>query len=146
MFKWSDGTEREQRRAQARALVDAVLDVDPSTATGAQLTAMVEARSRLEAMVDGAVVAAMPQWEASADWALDGSASAVVAVVNRTGAHRSAAGALRRTGLLAASMPHVAAAARDGVLPLSHLHLLTRARRDEVAEVFERDEELLGGC
>jgi len=124
-------------------LVDAVLDVDPQRATGAELTALVEARAGLAAIIDGAVVAAIPQWEASADWALDGSASPVVSIVNRTGAHRSAAGALRRTGVLAASMPYVSAAAREGVLPLSHLYLLTRAREDVVAEVFDRDEAIL---
>ena len=143
MFEWSNGSEQNERRAAARGLLDAVLEVDPRTATGSELTAMVEARAKLEAMIDGAVVAAVPQWEASADWAADGSRSSVVAAVNRTGAHRSAAVALRRTGLLAASMPHVAAAAAAGSLPLSHLHLLTRARRDEVADVFDRDEELL---
>jgi hypothetical protein len=135
--------DREALVTRARALVDMVLGTDPRRATGAELTAMIEARAELAALTDGATVVAVPRWEASADWALDGSASAVVAMVNRTGAHRSAAGALRRTGLLAASMPHVSAAAAAGVLPLSHLHLLTRAREAVIAEVFDRDEELL---
>ncbi|WP_421120645.1 HNH endonuclease signature motif containing protein [Aquihabitans daechungensis] len=138
-----DSGDRWDRRAEAHALVDLIVGVDPQRASGADLTAMVEARARLTAITDGATVAAIPQWEASADWALDGSASTVVSIVNRTGAHRSAAGALRRTGLLAASMPHVSRAAQEGSLPLSHLHLLTRAREDVIAEVFDRDEELL---
>jgi hypothetical protein len=143
MFESSEDAEREAQRAKAHALVDALLGVDPRTALGSELTTMVEARAELTAIVDGATVVAIPQWEASTDWALDGSASSVVSMVNRTGAHRSAAGALRRTGLLAASMPHVSAAAAEGALPLSHLHLLTRARRDEVADVFDRDEQTL---
>ncbi|WP_421118666.1 HNH endonuclease signature motif containing protein [Aquihabitans daechungensis] len=141
MFDPSDASDRE--RARAHALLDTVLGVDAQTALGSELTGAIESRAELAAIVDGAVVALIPQWEASADWAMDGSASAVVSIVNRTGAHRSAAGALRRTGLLAASMPHVSAAAREGSLPLSHLHLLTRAREDVTAEVFDRDEELL---
>lgn len=146
MFDQSGATSRDEaaaRRAKVHALVDVVLDADPATSTGAELTAVLEARAELAAAVDGAVVSAMAPWEASADWALDGSRSSVVALVNRTGAHKSAAGALRKTGLLAASMPHVSAAAAAGVLPLSHLHLLTRARKEEVAEVFDRDEALL---
>ncbi|WP_426573427.1 HNH endonuclease [Aquihabitans sp. McL0605] len=131
------------RRARAHDLVDRALGIDPATATGPELTAAIEARSELAAVVDGAVVAAIPQWEASLDWAADGCSSPVVAVVNRTGAHRSSAAALRRTGLDVAAMPHVSAAARAGRVPLSHLHLLARARRDEVAEVFDRDEAQL---
>ncbi len=40
-------------------------------------------------------------------------------------------------------MPHVRAAAVRGALPLTHLTLLAKARRPEVAEVFDRDEPLL---
>ena len=143
MFDPLDDVAREARRVNAHALLDAVLDVQARTAVGAELTFAVEARAALGAIVDGAVVGIVAQWEASADWARDGSASVVTAMVNRTGAHRSAAGALRRTGLDAASMPHVSAAAAEGVLPLTHLHLLTRAREEVVAEVFDRDEHLL---
>jgi hypothetical protein len=139
---FDDGRETE-RTSRAHALLDRVLAVDPASATGPELTALMVARAQLAAVVDGAAVAAMSQWDASADWASDGSVTAVTHLVNHTGAHRSAAAALRRTGLDAASMPHVSAAAAAGVLPLSHLHLLTRARRPEVAEVFDRDEEAL---
>jgi hypothetical protein len=138
-----DNGRETERRDGAHVLLDAVLAVDPASATGAELTALMCARAELAAVIDGAAVAAMSQWEASVDWASDGSATAVTHLVNHTGAHRSAAGALRRTGLDAAAMPHVWAAARDGVLPLSHLHLLTRARTPEVAEVFDRDEPVL---
>ena len=143
MVDRSSEAEQEARRARAHAALDAVLDVDPVTASGPELTAAIVSRAQLSAIVDGAVVAMIPPWEASADWAADGTATAVTAVVNRTGAHRSAAAALRRTGLDAASMPYVSAAARDGSLPLSHLHLLAKARRPEVAEVFDRDEAAL---
>jgi hypothetical protein len=132
-----------ERRSQAHALLDVVLAVDPVRATGAELTGLMTARAELAAVVDGAAVAAMSQWDASADWASDGSVTAVTHLVNHTGAHRTAAAALQRTGLDAASMPHVSAAAAGGLLPLSHVHLLTRARTSEVAEVFDRDEEAL---
>ncbi len=128
---------------RAHALLDAVLDADPSGSAGSALGGAVEAHAELAAITDGAVVGLIAPWEASGDWACDGTRSAVVALVNRTGARRSAAGALRRTGLDAASMPHVSAAAAAGWLPLSHLTLLTRARRPDVAEVFDRDEARL---
>ena len=128
---------------RAHALLDAVLAVDPASAVGSVLGAALEARASLASIVDGAAVAMLPGWEGSCEWAADGTRSPVVALVNRTGAHRSAAGSLRRTGSLAASMPHVSAAARRGELPLSHLTLITRARRDEVAAVFDRDEALI---
>ena len=143
MFDLPDDVERRERRARARMLLDAVLDVDPRTATGPELTQLMAARAELAAITDGAAVAAMAQWEASADWAADGSATAVTALVNHTGAHRKAAGSLRRTGLDSASMPHVSSAAAAGALTLAHLHLLTRARKPEVAEVFDRDEAML---
>jgi hypothetical protein len=143
MFEDRSGVGQEARRARAHALVDAVLDVDPATATGAAMTGLMAARSELASITDGAAVAAMGPWEASADWAADGSATVVTHLVNHTGMHRSTAGVLRHTGLDAASMPHVSAAAAEGVLPLPHLTLLTRARRPEVAEVFDRDEALL---
>ncbi|MCU1370110.1 MAG: hypothetical protein JWO77_1304, partial [Ilumatobacteraceae bacterium] len=119
------------------------LDVDPATAHGSELTGLMVARAELACVIDGAAVAAMAPWEASADWARDGAATVVTALVNETGAHRSAAAVLRRTGLDAASMPHVSAAATRGSLPLSHLRLVTSARKPEVAEVFDRDEALL---
>jgi len=143
MFDDAEIESQEAKRAKAHALLDAVLDVDPRTAPGSAMGRAIEARGELAAIVDGATVAMIGQWETSADWAADGAASPVVAIVNGTGAHRSAAGALRRTGLAAASMPHVSAAAGAGTLPLSHLHLLTRARTDEVAEIFDRDEAML---
>ncbi len=138
-----EGVECEVRRARAHALLDTVLDADARSAVGSVLGAALEARASLAALVDGAAVAMLPGWEGSCEWAADGTRSPVVALVNRTGAHRSAAGAFRRTGLLAASMPHVSAAARRGELPLSHLALVTRARRDEVAGVFDRDEAVI---
>ena len=139
MFDHGDASGPESREARAHRLLDRVLSTDP-TATGAELSAAIESRAELAAITDGAVVALVPQWEASVDWANDGSATAVTWTVNHTGAAKSAAGALRKTGLLAASMPYVTAAAVAGELPLSHLHLLTRARTTEVAEVFDREE------
>ena len=143
MFGDRRDAEQEARGVRAHLLLDEVLSVDPATATGPELTRLIEARAELSAVVDGAAVCAMAQWEASADWAADGTKSSITATVNRTGARRSAASSLRRTGLDAASMPHVSAAARTGSLPLSHLQLLTRARKPEVAELFDRDEAML---
>src|SRR6478609_1760913 len=141
MFGTADGAAGGDRRAAAHDALDRLLDVVPEVATGAEMTAALEARADLEALVDGAVVSMLPQWEASGDWASDGARSPIAMLVNRTGARRSTTAALRRTALDAAQMPHVSAAA--GSLPLSHLELLTRARRPEVAEVFDRDEALL---
>jgi len=142
MIQGPDAEQHDDRLARARALVDEIL-VDPIDATGAELSRVIEARAELASITDGAAVAAVPQWEASCDWATDGSPTPVTSIVNRTGASRAAAISLRRTGLLAASMPHVSAAASAGTFPLSHLRLLTRARQPEVAEVFDRDEAAL---
>ena len=81
------------------------------------------------ALTDGHAVLVVPAWETSGDWTTDGSASPRIWLANHTGAHKTVAGALRTTGLEAHRMPHVSAAATQGALPLSHLHLLTRARR-----------------
>ena len=88
MVDWSADEEREVRRKQAHALVDAVIDVDARRATGVELSGLMVARAKLAAITDGAAVAAMAQWEASADWASDGSATAVTFLANHTGAHR----------------------------------------------------------
>lgn len=138
MFDGCDA-ELEARRRRAHQLIDRCL-IDPATATGPELSEALEARGELEMVVDGAAVACVPQWETSGDWTHDGSATPVVWLVNHTGSARSTAGALRRTGLLTATMPHVHAAATAGTLPLTHLHQLTRARKPEVAELFDRDE------
>lgn len=139
MFGSRGSVDLEERRRRAHQLVDLAL-VDPATATGPELGEALVARAELETIVDGAAVASVSQWETSGDWTHDGSPSPVRWLVNHTGDRRSSAGALRRTGLLAATMPHVHAAATAGTLPLSHLQLLTRARTTEVAEVFDRDE------
>ncbi|HWJ64628.1 MAG TPA: hypothetical protein VNS19_21825 [Acidimicrobiales bacterium] len=131
------------RRAAAHDALDRLLDVVPEVATGAEMTVALEARAELTTLIDGAAVAMIPPWEASGDWARDGARSPIAMLVNRTGARRSTTAALRRTALDAAGMPHVSAAAAAGSLPLTHLELLTRARRPEVAEVFDRDEALL---
>ena len=102
-----------------------------------------EAHGELAALADGHAVSVVPAWETSGDWTTDGSASPRIWLANHTGAHKTVAGALRTTGLQAHRMPHVSAAASEGQLPLSHLHLLTRARKKEVAEIFDRDEERL---
>jgi hypothetical protein len=135
--------ENDERVARACALVTQVLTVDPATATGPEMSAALMARAELASVVDGAAVAMVPRWEASLDWAVAGCVSPVVWLVNQTGERRSVAGAFRRTALLAASMPHVSAAARDGSLSLARLFLLTRARKKEVAEIFDRDEAAL---
>ena len=79
------------------------------------LSGALEAHGELSALIDGHAVALVPAWDTSGDWTTDGSASGRVWLANHTGAHKTAAGALRRTGLLAHAMPHVsAAAARAG--------------------------------
>ncbi|MCU1369307.1 MAG: hypothetical protein JWO77_501, partial [Ilumatobacteraceae bacterium] len=59
---------RTERRGgkRAHALLDRVLDVDPATAHGSELTGLMVARAELACVIDGAAVAAMAPWEASA--------------------------------------------------------------------------------
>src|SRR4051794_18918351 len=143
MFDACGTSADEGPLTRALAMVKCLLSVDPATATGPELSAALEAGGELRSIIDGAMVGLIPRWEASKDWAADGSRSPGTWIVNHTGATRYSAGALRRTGLLAAPMPHVSAAAAAGELPLTHLHQLTRARQPEVEERFDHDEATL---
>ncbi|MCU1372653.1 MAG: hypothetical protein JWO77_3847, partial [Ilumatobacteraceae bacterium] len=66
MFDQPTDPDREARRKRAHALLDRVLDVDPATAHGSELTGLMVARAELACVIDGAAVAAMAPWEASA--------------------------------------------------------------------------------
>ena len=145
MFDASDDSSVEERGARAHALLDAVLAADPATDPGSVLSAALEARAQLVNLLDGAATAVLPAWEASCDWAQDGSSTPVTWLVNHTGVRRAAAAAERRTASLIPSMPHVAAASGAGQLTASHIAQLARARTPEVAEAFDRDEALLVG-
>ena len=138
-----EGTETVEpvdpdRQALHQAL-DRVLDArcgDP----GPVLSTAIESAHDLSMAIDGATVAVLADWEASGDWTHDGSSTPVTWLCTHTARGRRDAGALRRTALAVRGMPHVRKAADAGTLPLSHLHLLSRARKDEVADLFDRDE------
>ena len=130
-------------RARAHELVDALFDLEPTVAPGPALARSMEGHGELRRILDGLLVGTWPAFEASSTWALDGCSTPIAWVVGHTGAPRAEAGMVRRTAALARSMPHVSAAAAAGRLAMSHLRLLTRARTDEVAEAFDRDEEAL---
>src|SRR6478736_2823306 len=91
MFDERDATTGEDRCRRAHALLDRVLSVDPATATGAELADVLVARAELLPIIDGAAVGAIAKWEASKDWAADGSRSSISWLVNHTGAARSSA-------------------------------------------------------
>lgn len=126
------------RRSLHEAL-DRLLDAE-GTEPGAVLGEALAAAHRLQRLVEGRTVALLPAHERSREWWLAGAVSPVSHLVQETGAHRTHASKLRRTALDAEGLPHVWAAAKAGSLPLSHLHLLTRARQPDVAEQFDRDE------
>ena len=119
--------------------LDRVLDArrgDP----GPALSAAIEAAHEVSMALDGATVAILPDWEASGDWTHDASSTPLTWLCTHTGRSRRDAGFLRRTALEVRAMPHVRKAAEAGTLPLSHLHLLRQTRKDEVADLFDRDE------
>ena len=137
-----DTSPEQARRAELHALLDQVLDACPGD-PGTALADALGAWHQLSDAIDGRVLAVVPSWHASMAWAHDGARSAAIWLANHLGIAKATAASLRRVALDLAPMPHASAAARHGDLSLDHLRLLTRARRPEVAESFDRDEALL---
>jgi hypothetical protein len=129
----------EERRERAAALLEVVF-VDPSEAEPVELSRALEAAAELGALVDGAVLGLLPAWEASLEWARNGSASAIADLVARTRAGRAGVASRRRCALDCAASPALAAAAASGEVSLDHLRLLCRLRSRKVTrELFDRD-------
>ena len=127
------------RRAELHRALDIVLDATP-TDPGPVLAEAIDAATTLSRAVDGRTLGLIAGVDAAGLWATEGYSSPTSWLVARTGATSTAIGSLRRTASDARSMPHVSAAAHAGLLPLSHLRLLTKARKPDVEDVFDRDE------
>jgi hypothetical protein len=141
MFGGATLTPEDERAALHQALDDA-LDAR-GTDPGPALAAALRSGHQVECALAGTKLEVIASLESAMQWAAEGCASPTAWLVGETGLGQKAASGLRRTALDARSMPAVSAAARAGALPMSHLHQLTRARTDEVAELFDRDEEQL---
>lgn len=137
-----DTSPEQARRAELHALLDQVLDASADD-PGAALADALGAWHELSDAIDGRVLTVVPSWHGSMAWAHEGDRSAAIWLANHLGIAKASAASLRRVALDLAPMPHGSAAARDGELSFDHLRLLTRARRDEVAEAFDRDEPML---
>jgi hypothetical protein len=130
-------------RMAVHAALDAVLDAGAGAGDGGGegLADALVGATRLRAVVDGALVGVLAQFEVSMAWAGDGHRSPVSWMVANLGCARVAAASERRVALAASRMPHVGAAA--GVLGGAKLRLLVDARRAPVQAVFDRDEPVL---
>ena len=109
------------------------------------MAAWIRTCTEVQACLDGLGLAVTAAFDSSLEWAADGARSAASWVVDNTGVARTSAGALLKTSRLARTMDHVSAAATAGELCADKVHWLTRARRDDVAELFDRDEAFLVG-
>jgi hypothetical protein len=128
------------RKVSLVARFAALVEIEPDPANGRAMAKWLQERAAVQAELDGLAVAVTGAFAASVVWAADGSRSPGSWLVERTGCARVAASARLKTARLLRTMPHVAAAARRGELCADQVHLLTRARRREVAEVFDAEE------
>ena len=125
------------------AQLTALLAVTPDATDGPGMAEWVASMASAQASLDGLRMAITAAFDASSQWARDGVRSPVAWLVDRTAVSRAAAGSGLKTARLARSMSHVSSAARAGRLCGERVRWLTRARTDEVAERFDRDEAWL---
>lgn len=120
-----------------------LLVTEPDPSAPAAMAAWVRSRGEVQAALDGVALGAVGAFDSSLAWAADGARSAGAWIVSNTGSAKAAADAGVRTARLARRTPLVAAAAAEGLLTGDHVFWLTRARQDDVAELFDRDEAAL---
>ncbi len=107
------------------------------------MAAWLQDHASLSASLAGLQLGVAAAFDSSLAWALDGARSPVAWLVSNTGESRASLGASLKTARLARTMHRVTAAALAGELCAEKVRLLTRARTDEVAELFDAEEEIL---
>ena len=107
------------------------------------MAAWLQDHAALSASLAGLQLGVVAAFDSSLAWALDGARSPVAWLVGNTGESRVSLGGSLKTARLARTMHHVTAAALAGQLCAEKVRLLTRARTDEVAELFDGEEEIL---
>lgn len=120
-----------------------LLVTEPDPSAPAAMAAWVRSRAEVQDALDGVALGVIGAFDSSVAWAADGARTAAAWIVSNTGSARAAAHAAVRTARLARRTPHVADAAAAGLLSADHVFWLTRARQDDVAELFDRDEVAL---
>jgi hypothetical protein len=133
-----NGDEQDPHRVGIQEALDVVLDASP-TDPGFVLAAAIQAGRTVTKAVDGALVGLLPSFEASGEWAQDGSQGTIGWLMTHTAMSRGEATIYKSTARTVAQVPALAKAAEAGLLPLSHFRLLSLARRKPVVEVFDRD-------
>lgn len=123
----------------ADALAACEVDGLPAAELHRQLMALTGAAERL----DAGIARLAARWDASGQWADDGSKSAAARLARETGmAFRTAADRLR-TARAATQMPYAQQAWLEGRLTEDAVRLLGRARGGGRSELFRRHEEVL---
>ena len=107
------------------------------------MAAWLQDHAALSASLAGLQLGVVAAFDSSLAWAVDGARSPVAWLVGNTGESRASLGAALKTARLARSMHHVTAAILAGQLCAEKVRLLTRTRTDEVAELFDAEEEIL---
>ncbi len=115
----------------------------PDPGCGPAMARWLQDHAALSASLAGLQLGVVAAFDSSLAWALDGARSPVAWLVGNTGESRASLGASLKTARLARTMHHVTAAALAGQLCAEKVRLLTRARTDEVAELFDAEEEIL---
>ncbi|CAN5523386.1 HNH endonuclease signature motif containing protein [soil metagenome] len=133
--------EPEQQAEVQRFAAMLATEADPGN--GEAMASWQRDRAHLQAVLDGASLAATAAFESSLVWAADGARSAGAWLASNTSCTRVAANVRLKTARLARSMDHVSAAARSGALSAEKVHDLTRARTPETEDEFDRDEAKL---
>jgi hypothetical protein len=133
----------QDRLAAAQALVEAVIDADPSELTDAALTDQVLAGAALAERVEAVTVLSVGVWEPRKTWCGSNARSARSWLASHADLGTGAAQRLLRCGRMTAGHEVIGEEVRAGRLSCRKVALLADAVAGGRSEVFERDEALL---
>jgi hypothetical protein len=127
--------------------IDDVVEVDPVTMSDGQVHRTLKELMRQQSRLEAATLRLASTWDARRTWAYDGSKSAQARLAREAKVRRATASQTLRRAKALASMPHTAAALREGSITVDHVDLLiaANAQRRWRAVQFVIDEELLVG-
>ena len=132
-----------ERQAELVASFAELVATVPAPECGAAMADWLRGYASLRASLDGLQLGVTSAFDSSMAWAVDGARSAVSWLVGNTGESRASLGASLKTARLARATEHINTAALAGDLSAEKVRLLTRARTDEVAELFDDEEQIL---
>jgi hypothetical protein len=127
--------------------IDALLDVDPTALTDAELHDLVTTVQRQRHRLAAVAAAAISSWDQRMIWADNGARSAATRLANETSTSTTTAGADVRRARQLRSMPATAAALATGDLSPDHVDLLATANRPwRNADFADHEETLVEQC